>query len=219
MIDLHTHTYFSDGSLGPAEHIQRARDFGYRAIGLTDHADASNLEWIIERIREACIQANNYLPIRAVYGVELTHNPPEIIPELAKRARDAGAQIVIVHGETLWEPVMPGTNAAAVRSDIDILAHPGLIGEEDARAAAERGIYLEISARKGHCLTNGYVALMAKRAGAKLILNTDGHNHRDFINDELARKILLGAGILPDEIDRVLRNSEEIVHRIFPDFA
>ena len=219
MIDLHTHTYFSAGSLGPAEHIQRACDFGYRAIGLTDHADVSNLEWIIERNREACVCANKHLSIRAVYGVELTHNPPEVIPELAIRARDAGAQVVIVHGETLWEPVIPGTNAAAVRSDIDILAHPGLISEEDAREAAERGIYLEISARTGHCLTNGHVALMAKRVGAELILNTDGHNHRDFIEDELARKILLGAGILPDEIDGIFRNSDEIVHRIFPDFS
>ena len=108
MIDLHTHTFFSDGSLGPAEHIQRANDCGYQAVALTDHADASNLEWIIEHTRSACDQANRYLPIRALYGVELTHNPPEAIPELAARARNAGAQIVIVHGETLWEPVLPG---------------------------------------------------------------------------------------------------------------
>jgi putative hydrolase len=218
MIDLHTHTFFSDGALGPAEQIQRAHDFGYQAIALTDHADSSNLEWIIERVREACLQANKYLPIRALYGVELTHNPPEIIPELSTRAKGVGAQIVVVHGETLWEPVLPGTNAAAVRSDIDILAHPGLISEEDAQVAAERGIHLEISTRKGHSLTNGYVAMMARQTGAKLILNTDGHHHLDFVDDEMARKILLGAGIPSDDITTILANSREIVHRFFPDF-
>ena len=218
MIDLHTHTFFSDGALGPAEHIQRAHDFGYQAIALTDHADASNLEWIVERIREACLQANTYLPIRALYGVELTHNPPEIIAVLAERARDAGAQIVIVHGETLWEPVLPGTNSAAVGADIDILAHPGLIGEADARVAAERGILLEISARKGHSLTNGHVAMMAKRTGAKLIFNTDGHHHFDFVNDEMAKRILLGAGIAPEDVAAILKNSLMIVRRFFPDF-
>jgi len=218
MIDLHTHTFFSDGALGPAEHIQRAHDFGYQAIALTDHADASSVEWIIERVREACEQANTYLPIRALYGVELTHIPPAAIPQLAKRARDAGAQIVIVHGETLWEPVLPGTNSAAVRSDIDILAHPGLISEADARVAAESGIHLEISSRKGHCLTNGHVAVLAKQTGARLVFNSDGHSYQDFVKEELARKILLGANLTSDDCQTLFRNSREIVHRHFPDF-
>jgi histidinol phosphatase-like PHP family hydrolase len=218
MIDLHTHTYFSDGALGPAELIQRANDFGYCAIAITDHADASNLEWMIERVRLACQEANKYLPIKALFGVELTHNPPEITSELVMRAWKAGAQIVSVHGESLWEPVLPGTNAAAVRSEIDFLAHPGLISLDDAREAAKRNIYLEISARKGHCLTNGYVANIGKQVGAKLILNTDSHDHRDFVNDDLARRILLGAGISEVDIPNIFQNSREVVKRFFPDF-
>jgi len=217
MIDLHTHTYYSDGALGPAELIQRAHDFGYQAVALTDHADASNLEWIIERVQLACKEANKYLSIRTLFGVELTHNPPEIIPELVTRARKAGAQIVSVHGESLWEPVLPGTNAAAVRSDIDFLAHPGLITLDDAQEAAQRNICLEISARKGHSLTNGYVAKIAKQVGAKLILNTDSHSHQDFINDALARNILLGAGIPESDISGIFQNSREIVKKFFPD--
>ncbi len=34
---------------------------------------------------------------------------PRYIPEVARRARRAGAEIVLVHGETLAEPVPPGT--------------------------------------------------------------------------------------------------------------
>ncbi len=50
MIDLHTHTFLSDGDLGPAELVWRAEHAGYRAIGITDHADASNLDDLISKI-------------------------------------------------------------------------------------------------------------------------------------------------------------------------
>ncbi|HEY3347739.1 MAG TPA: PHP domain-containing protein, partial [Nitrospirota bacterium] len=47
MIDLHTHTLFSDGVLIPAELVRRAEVKGYEAIGLTDHADSSNIDFIV----------------------------------------------------------------------------------------------------------------------------------------------------------------------------
>jgi len=48
MIDLHTHTTFSDGELIPAELARRAAKAGYRAMAMTDHADFSNLELILQ---------------------------------------------------------------------------------------------------------------------------------------------------------------------------
>jgi histidinol phosphatase-like PHP family hydrolase len=39
MIDLHTHTFFSDGTMVPPELIQRAESKGLRGVALTDHAD------------------------------------------------------------------------------------------------------------------------------------------------------------------------------------
>ena len=65
---------------------------------------------------------------------------------------------MVVHGETLVEPVEEGTNHEAIMAGVDILAHPGLISEEDVRLAKERKVLLEISARKGHSLSNGHVA-------------------------------------------------------------
>ncbi|MEO0250245.1 MAG: PHP domain-containing protein, partial [candidate division WOR-3 bacterium] len=46
MIDLHTHTFFSDGELVPSELAHRAFEKGYKVIGITDHADASNMEFL-----------------------------------------------------------------------------------------------------------------------------------------------------------------------------
>ncbi len=40
MIDLHTHTFFSDGELAPSELVRRAYLKGYKVIGLSDHADS-----------------------------------------------------------------------------------------------------------------------------------------------------------------------------------
>ena len=70
-----------------------------------------------------------------------------------------GAKVVNVHGETIVEPVEPGTTAPpSARATVNILAHPGLITPEEAAIAAANGVYLEISSRRGHSLTNGHVA-------------------------------------------------------------
>ena len=47
MIDLHTHTVYSDGGLIPAELARRARVAGYRGLAFTDHVDDSNLQLIL----------------------------------------------------------------------------------------------------------------------------------------------------------------------------
>ena len=211
MIDLHTHTFFSDGELLPSELIRRAEVMGYTAIGLTDHADISNFDFIIPRILEACAQVNSKKKIVAVPGIELTHVHPDDIAALADKSRALGARIIVVHGETIVEPVKTGTNRKALEADIDILAHPGLINDEDTQLAARRGICLEISARKGHSLSNGHVAQKARKFGARLILNTDTHAPDDLISLEKAELIALGAGLGPDDIARMLSNSSALV--------
>lgn len=213
MIDFHIHSVFSDGELIPAEIIRRAEAIGYRALSITDHADHSNIDLIIPRIVKVMKEIQPFTNVVLLPGVELTHVPPESIPELAKEARKLGAKIIIVHGETLVEPVKEGTNRIALQSDIDILAHPGLITEEEVTMAVERSIYLEITSRRGHSLSNGHVAIMALKYGAKLVINTDSHSPGDFISKEFAIKVLKGAGLKDEEIYRVFQNMEEIVRR------
>lgn len=213
MIDFHIHSTFSDGELIPAEIVRRAEAIGYKALAVTDHADHSNIDLIIPRIVKVFKEIQPYTNVVLIPGIELTHVPPEIIPELSKEARKLGAQIVIVHGETLVEPVKKGTNAAAIQSDIDILAHPGLISEEEVKEAAVRGIYLEITARKGHSLSNGHVVKLAKKYSAQLVINTDSHSPGDLISHDFACKILKGAGLSDIEVEGVFRNMEEIARR------
>jgi len=213
MIDLHTHTLFSDGVLLPSELIQRAQHAGYEAIALTDHVDESTFDFVIPRIIKACDAANRSIPIRAVPGVEITHVQPGAIEEIVRECRARGARLIVVHGETLVEPVPEGTNLSAVMAGIDILAHPGLISADVVQRAAEKGVYLEITARKGHCLSNGHVARMALQYGARLVLNTDTHTPDNLITDVRAQQIAFGAGLADNDFSTMITNSRELVAR------
>ena len=213
MIDLHTHSIFSDGELIPSELARRAKVAGYRALAITDHGDHSNFDFIIPRLVKVCQKLTDAYAIQVIPGIELTHVPPEHIYDLAVEARSAGAKIIVVHGETIVEPVVGGTNIAALRAPIDILAHPGLITEEEAMEAARNSIYLELTTRKGHSLTNGHVAKMARQAKAPLILNSDSHSPHDLVNVAMARKIAVGAGLSEAETLAMFRNSETQVKK------
>lgn len=211
MIDLHTHSIFSDGELIPAELVRRASTFGYKAIAITDHMDQSNIDLIIPRIVKAVNALRNHVSIEIIPGAEITHVPPSLIPDIVKEARKLGAKIVVVHGETIVEPVAEGTNRAAIEAGADILAHPGLITGDDLLFAKEKGITLEITARKGHSLSNGHVAKHAMNLGISLTINTDAHSPSDLITKDFARQILLSAGIEDGKIDSIFQHSRQLV--------
>ncbi len=202
--DFHTHTYLSDGELSPIELIRRAIARGYRVIGLADHAGPGTMEVVVPQLVEACAYCSRHWDILAIPGVELTHLPPADIDRCAREVRRLGARVVVVHGETPVEPVPPGTNAAAVMSDaVDVIGHPGLLSLEEAREAAQRGIFLELSPRRGHSLANGHVARLSEATGARAIVDSDGHAPSDLLTPGLARHIARCAGL-----------GEEMVHRV-----
>ena len=214
MIDLHTHCFFSDGELVPAEHLRRVEVLGYKAVAITDHADSSNIDFILPRILKAATDMNRFSATRLLAGIELTHVPPELMAELTRYARKLGAQVVVAHGETVVEPVRPGSNRAALEAGVDLLAHPGFITLEDARLAAEKGIMLELSGRKGHSLTNGHVAKIADMAGAKLAVNADAHGPGDFLTRDMARIVALGAGLTPERYAQIRQDMADFVAAI-----
>jgi histidinol phosphatase-like PHP family hydrolase len=135
------------------------------------------------------------------------------IGDLCRKARDLGARLVVVHGETIVEPVPAGTNRAALEAGVDLLAHPGLITPEEVGMAAEKGVFLEISGRKGHSLTNGHVAKLAKEFGARLVIDSDTHSPGDIMGETLARKVAMGAGLSPAFFDELMSNARLLIKR------
>ena len=210
--DFHTHSFHSDGVLSPIELIRRAVVQGYSAIAITDHVALGSLDRVIKEISEDCALARAYWDILAIPGVELTHVPVQAISEVAQKAKELGAWLVIVHGETPSEPVEKGTNRAAVQSPyVDILAHPGLITPEEAALAAKNNIFIELTARKGHSTTNAHVALVSQKAEAKLLVNSDAHSETDLLTLPLAKTILHQAGLGKQQYQQILDHNPTLL--------
>ncbi len=208
LYDFHTHTFLSDGVLSPIELIRRCIVNGYSALGISDHVSASTLERVIREVSLDAELAARYWNFRVLVGVELTHVPAASIAELAGRAKELGADHVVVHGESPVEPVEPGTNlAAACCPAVDILAHPGLLTTDEAAAAAETGVLIEVTSKDGHSLGNGRVVRVCREAGARMIVNSDSHLPGHILTPEFARRVALAAGLTEAELPEVLEQN------------
>jgi histidinol phosphatase-like PHP family hydrolase len=205
-IDLHIHTFHSDGVMLPSEVISKAVQMNYQAIALTDHADDSNLEELIYNFK-TLLKMTPPEKLEVLIGVELSYIYPEELESLAQKARELGAQIVLVHGDSPIEPFCNEINQATVELPaglVDVIAHPGFITEEQARLAREKDIYLELTSRKGHSLANGHIAKIAQNASAKMIVNSDAHTGNDLITQEFAEIVARGAGLSEEQIIEVV---------------
>ena len=214
MIDFHTHSFLSDGVLVPSELVRRARVAGYTAMAITDHADESNIESVLKQLTKVAKQLNADKTFKLIPGVELTHIPVRHIPLMVKKARSLGALIVVGHGETLAEPVEQGTNMAYIKAGVDVLSHPGLITTEEMKEAVKKGVHIEITSRGGHSISNGHVASLAKKLGARMLVNTDSHAPGDLISDDRAEKVALGAGLDKEDFRRIQENARQLLKKI-----
>jgi histidinol phosphatase-like PHP family hydrolase len=188
----------------PIELIRRMAVMGYSHVAITDHVDMSNVTEVLsalDKVRESA----QLFGVRLLCGVEITHVPPAQIASLAKIAKDAGADIVVVHGETPVEPVAAGTNHAACGCQyVNVLAHPGLITIEDALQAAKNGIALELTARGGHNRTNGHVARVARETACQLVVDSDAHAPHDILDERAKYIVGKGSGLTDAECKQVI---------------
>ena len=216
MVDLHTHTLLSDGVLIPSELVRRAIVKGYKIIGLTDHVDSSNIDFVLPRLIKVASDLNKVWGgrIKVIPGVEITHVPLQLIPELMTYARKEGNVLVIVHGESPVEPVIEGTNKVAIESGADILAHPGWIDEDLARLAKQKGVYLELTARNGHNEANKHVLEIARSTDAPLVFNTDAHEPDDLMTEKQFKIILEeDLNMTGSEIEQLKTNAYNLATR------
>jgi histidinol phosphatase-like PHP family hydrolase len=204
LYDLHTHSILSDGEMLPIELIRRMAMLGYTTVAITDHVDPSNTLSVIGSLIQVRESAKLF-GIKLLCGVEITHVPPSQIADLAKTAKTAGADIVVVHGETPIEPVAAGTNHAACGCRyVNVLAHPGLITMEDALLAAKNGIALEITSRGGHNWTNGHVVQVARETACQIVVDSDAHAPQDLLDERAKFIVAKGAGLTDAECKQVL---------------
>ncbi len=212
--ELHTHSIFSDGELIPAELVRRAEVLGVNAIAITDHVDMTNVEFVVKNVVKAVDLTDS--EIKVIPGVEITHVPPSQMDKVIADAKRFGAEWIVVHGETVAEPVAPGTNLQAAKNpDVDVLAHPGFITADEMQIAKDNGVLIEITGRKGHNITNGHVASLARAVGAKMVIDSDAHAPEDLMSEADAYIVALGAGLTKEEADLAIQKTPfEAIKRI-----
>ena len=86
-----------------------------------------------------------------------------------------------------------------------------LAAEEEAALAFQNDVFLELTSRRGHCLGNGNTAVLARAAGAKLLVNSDTHSPGDLHTEAFARTVALGAGLTPQEADAALYENPRLL--------
>lgn len=212
--ELHTHSIFSDGELIPAELVRRAKVLGVNAIAITDHVDMTNVEFVVKNVVKAAELTDDSITV--IPGVEITHVPPSQMDKVIADAKRFGAEWIVVHGETVAEPVAPGTNLQAAKNpDVDVLAHPGFITADEMQIAKDNDVLIEITGRKGHNITNGHVASLARAVGAKMIIDSDAHAPEDLMSEADAYIVALGAGLTKEEADLAIQKTPfEAIKRI-----
>ncbi len=202
--ELHTHSIFSDGELIPAELVRTAKSLGVSAIAITDHVDMTNVEHVVRNVVKAVELTDD--SIEVIPGVEITHVTPSKMDKVIADARRFGAKWIVVHGETVVEPVENGTNLQAAKNpDVDVLAHPGFITEDEMQIAKDNDVLIEITGRRGHNITNGHVVNIARKVGAKMVIDSDAHAPEDLMAEKDAYTVALGAGLSKEEADLAIQ--------------
>ncbi|MDI6641888.1 MAG: histidinol phosphate phosphatase domain-containing protein, partial [Elusimicrobiota bacterium] len=142
---------------------------------------------------------------------EITCVPPVDISKAVKQARKLGAKIVLVHGGTSLQTTPPGTNLSAILSGADIIAHPGMISEEDVKLSVENNVALEITTRKLYTSTNYHVAALAKKYNAKLVLNSDTHLSNELLTEDTVADVLKAAKLKKSDFNTMQQNAVDLL--------
>lgn len=215
MIDMHLHV--GDGFLSPAQAMNLAQRAGYKAVALTLRGDVTIFDRLAP-LRVACKQYSLYAGIDAFAAIELVHIPPQLMSESVGLAREAGAQVVLAHGESPVGLAVQGTNSAALLAGVDILAHPGNISEEDAAVAAENKVYLELTGASGHAVSNALVAARAFSQGCGLVFGSNARSLHDFYDAPTSMNfenaLIRGACISSENVQRMRSNLQTFMRRL-----
>jgi histidinol phosphatase-like PHP family hydrolase len=209
IIDLHSHTFHSDGIATPTELIRYAQVAGYSVFAITDHVDLTNYKQVIDSI--LTLKNVNFYPLIFIPGIEITHVLPDDISKIVNYARKMGIKWIGVHGETPTEPVIEGTNYAAIESRVDFLAHPGFITGTELKLAVKNNVWIELTARNGHSLTNGYIYQKGKNLGVNFIISSDSHKTSELFSKERYIATALGSGMSEGEF---LEHNENLYNHI-----
>ncbi len=215
IIDLHTHSTLSDGTLSLIGLTKLAIRNGYSVLGITDHVFHYNYKSIAPKIIEF-VENNQhrYKDILLVPGVEITFASRKQMEAITKYVRSIGTKLVVVHGEGSLDGTGHDTNNSAIDNCVDILAHPGTITDNQAQKAANNNVAFELSARDCYRYSNKDIAEKAFRHGANLVINSDGHYESAMLTEEKILGVAKNANLTKEQLQNIKDSTVNLVKRL-----
>lgn len=137
MIDMHVHSYYSDGDISPSELIWNAKKIGLKGIALTDHDTFDGIEELLAEGKKQNFQVYS--------GVEIScqdKNTGRQVHILAYGLDENGRNKLKVFLQPLWESMQ-----YAVRSSVKALENAGYPVNLDIiykKAGPTKGIYKQM---------------------------------------------------------------------------
>ncbi len=199
--DLHVHSNWSDGSAPIDTMVRAARDAGLDYVAITDHSPGLTVahgltpERFQQRRREIDEANRKYAPMRVLNGAEVDIRPDgeldladDTLAELDyvsvsvhskfRMARDEMTQRII---RAMGNPYVRVLNHPTGRL-IDRRAGYDVDLEAVLRAAASRGVAVEINSQPDRLDLDDVWARRAKDLGCSLVVDSDAHGPTDFAN-------------------------------------
>ncbi|XAL98175.1 DNA polymerase/3'-5' exonuclease PolX [Phycisphaeraceae bacterium D3-23] len=197
--DLHTHTTASDGVWSIEENARAFAKRGHHTVAITDHSksqyqanglDSDRLVKHIEAVRKVAKKLEGTITVLAGSEVDILPDgsldyPDELLAEL-------DVVVASPHAALSQEPRKATARLlkAIQNPYVTIMGHPtgrlvlkreGLSPDIDAlvKAAADRGVAMEINANHWRLDLRDTHARAALAAGCKLAINTDAHGEGD----------------------------------------
>jgi DNA polymerase (family 10) len=193
--DLHMHTTETDGKDDLESMVQAARDSGLEYIAITDHSKALAMANGLDETRAlahaARIRALNARTegVEVLAGIECDILPDGSMDLSADCLAELDIVIASVHSAIRQDEqeITDRVLRAIEHPWVDIIAHPTsrlllrrepskLNLEQVTRAAAARGVALEINCLADRLDLSDVNARLARERGVKLVISTDAHS-------------------------------------------
>ena len=142
--DLHAHSYYSDGSLSPAQLVEAAQEAGLSAVVLSDHNTVAGLREFVAAAENTSVEAVPAIEFSTEYqGSELHILGLFVLPENFAPIGQVLEQFLI-RKEKSNRSLIAALNAAGMALDYDAIA-------DKAAGWINRAVIAEEMVRLGYC--------------------------------------------------------------------
>lgn len=217
--ELHLHSRYSDGALTIREMAEKAKERGYQYIAVTDHsksltvANGMTAAELKEQIKEIDQLNQELKDFKIFKGVEVDILKNGELDFEDQLLAELDFVIASVHSNfNLSQAEMTARIIKAVQNpQVNLIAHPrgrmltgreayALDLEKVITAAVKNNTFLEINASPQRLDLNAEWARRVKKAGGKLVINTDAHHYREYSDMELGVKTARRAWLEKDDV-------------------